>query len=154
MRARGGDVKKKVVRALAIVVLTCPAIGLAQAPTGGVFITDGDIKAVLKHSADTKRTTPDNTLRVIDMGTYQLGVAVIHRGALGGGAANAAAGGNAGRAAAPNPQPACGEQRTGATGPTGIYHDDTAETYIVISGSATLITGGAIVNGRRTPADC
>ena len=71
----------------------------------------------------------------------------------GGGGNAAAGGGNAGRGAAPNPQPACGEQRAGATGPTGLYHDDTAETYLVISGSATLITGGSVVNGRRSPAD-
>jgi quercetin dioxygenase-like cupin family protein len=39
------------------------------------------------------------------------------------------------------------------TGPTGIFHDDTAESYVVISGSATLITGGSIVNGRRSAPD-
>lgn len=146
-------------RVLALLLALSPAAALAQAPRDAVVISDEDIKAVLKLAADTKRTIPDNTLRVIDMGTYQLGVAVIHRGALAGGgnaaAAPAAGGGNAGRAAAPppNPQPACGEQRTGTTGPGGIYHDDTAETYLVISGSATLITGGTIVNGRRSPAD-
>jgi mannose-6-phosphate isomerase-like protein (cupin superfamily) len=125
-----------------------PTIALAQAPKDGVYITDEDIKAVLKHSADTHRTIPDNTLRVIDMGRYQLGVAVVARGAMKGGAgANAnAAGGNAAANAA---QP-CGEQRPGATGPTGIFHDDTAESYVVISGSGTLITGGTIVNGRRS----
>jgi mannose-6-phosphate isomerase-like protein (cupin superfamily) len=137
----------------------CPAAASAQAPKDGVYITDEDVKAVLKYAVYTKRTTPDNTIRVIDMGNYQLGVAVIHRGAMGGsgnaagGRGNAAAGGNAGRAAAPNPQPACGEQRAGATGPNGLYHDDTAETYVVISGSATLITGGTVVNGRRSPPD-
>src|SRR5437870_13631487 len=88
------------------------------------------------------------------MGKYQLAVAVIQRGATGG--ANAAgAAGNAGRgaAAAPNSQAACGERRSGATGPNGIYHDDTAETYVVVSGSGTLITGGTIVNGTRSAAD-
>jgi mannose-6-phosphate isomerase-like protein (cupin superfamily) len=81
------------------------------------------------------------------MDKYQLGVAVIHRGAMGGsGGANASA-------AAANPSPACGEQRPGAAGPSGIFHDDTAESYVVISGSATLITGGTIVNGRRSASD-
>ena len=152
--------QKKVLQILAMLVAACPAVGVAQAPKDGVFITDEDVKAVLKYAVDTKRTIPDNTIKVIDMGNYQLGVAVIHRGATGGGGnvagrgGNAAAGGgNAGRAAAPNPQPACGEQRAGATGPTGLYHDDTAETYVVISGSATLITGGTVVNGRRSAAD-
>jgi mannose-6-phosphate isomerase-like protein (cupin superfamily) len=119
---------------------------LAQAPKDGVYIGDEDVKAVLKHAVDTKRTIPDNTIRVIDMDKYQLGVAVIHRGAMGGG-------GGANAAAAANPSPACGEQRPDAKGPTGIFHDDTAESYVVISGSATLITGGTIVNGRRSAPD-
>jgi mannose-6-phosphate isomerase-like protein (cupin superfamily) len=138
--------KKKALQMLAILIAACPVIALAQAPKDGVYISDEDVKAVLKHSADTKRAIPDNTLRVIDMDKYQLGVAVIHRGAM--------AGGNAGGGAtAANPAPACGEQRPGATGPTGIFHDDTAESYVVISGSATLITGGTVVNGRRSAPD-
>jgi len=157
---------KTFLRILAMAFAVCPAVALAQAPKNAVIISDEDIKAVLKYAVDTKRTIPDNTVRVIDMGAYQLSVAVVHRGALavagagggnaaGGGGNAAAGGGNAGRGAAPapNPQPACGEQRAGATGPGGIYHDDTPETYVVISGSATLITGGTVVNGRRSPAD-
>lgn len=138
--------RKKVLRTLAMLLAACPVVGWAQAPKDGVYISDEDVKAVLKHALDTKRTIPDNTLRVIDMGSYQLGVAVIHRGAMGGGGANPGA-------ATANPSPACGEQRPNATGPTGIFHDDTAESYVVISGSATLITGGAIVNGRRSAPD-
>jgi mannose-6-phosphate isomerase-like protein (cupin superfamily) len=139
--------RKKILQALAMLLAACPVAGLAQAPKDGVYISDEDVKAVLKRAVDTKRANPDNTIRVIDMDKYQLSVAVIHRGAMGGGG-----GANAGAAAA-NPSPACGEQRPGATGPTGIFHDDTAESYVVISGSATLITGGAIVNGRRSAPD-
>src|SRR5712671_364457 len=143
--------RKKILQALAMVLAAFPAVGLAQAPKDGVYIGDEDVKAVLKHAVDAKRTIPDNTIRVIDMDKYQLGVAVIHRGAMGGGGgASANAGGGA---AAANPSPACGEQRPGAAGPTGIFHDDTAESYVVISGNATLITGGAIVNGRRSAPD-
>src|SRR5206468_2644081 len=144
------------------------SISIRPWPGGGLVSTRGHIVdhwalsvsdltstvARLKYAADTKRTIPDNSIRVIDMGKYQLAVAVVHRGATGG--ANAAgATGNAGRgaAAAPNPQAACGERRSGATGPNGIYHDDTAETYVVVSGSGTLITGGTIVNGTRSAAD-
>jgi mannose-6-phosphate isomerase-like protein (cupin superfamily) len=138
--------RMKILQILAMVLAAFPVLGLAQAPKDGVYISDDDVKAVLKHSVDTKRTIPDNTLRVIDMDKYQLGVAVIHRGAMGGG-------GGANTAAAANPSPACGEQRPNATGPTGIFHDDTAESYVVISGNATLITGGTIVNGRRSAPD-
>lgn len=140
--------KNKALQILAMWITACPVICLAQAPKDGVYISDEDVKAVLKHSLDTKRTIPDNTLRVVDMDKYQLGVAVIHRGALGGGGGNAGA-----SAAATNPSQACGEQRPGATGPSGIFHDDTAESYVVISGSATLITGGAVVNGKRSAPD-
>ena len=148
--------RRHILQILAFVFTACPVVGLAQAPKDAVVITNEDIKAVLKYAADTKRTIPDNSIRVIDMGAYQLAVAVVHRGATGGGTGNAAAGtGDAGRGAgaAQNPQAACGEQRAGAKGPNGIFHDDTAETYIVISGSGTLITGGTIVNGRRSAAD-
>jgi mannose-6-phosphate isomerase-like protein (cupin superfamily) len=140
--------RKKILQALAMVLAACPVVAMAQAPKDGVYISDEDVKAVLKHAVDTKRTIPDNTIRVIDMDKYQLGVAVIHRGAMGGGG-----GANTGAAAGANPSPACGEQRPGAAGPTGIFHDDTAESYVVISGSATLITGGTIVNGRRSAPD-
>ena len=138
--------RKKILQALAMVLAACPIVAFAQAPKDGVYISDEDVKAVLKHAVDTKRTIPDNTIRVIDMDKYQLGVAVIQRGAMGGG-------GGANASAAANPSPACGEQRPGAAGPTGIFHDDTAESYVVISGSATLITGGTIVNGRRSAPD-
>ena len=145
--------RKKILRTLAMLLAACPVVGWAQTPKDGVYISDEDVKAVLKHALDTKRAIPDNTLRVIDMGSYQLGIAVIHRGAMGGGGGvNANAGGGSG-AAAVKPSPACGEQRANATGPTGIFHDDTAESYVVISGSATLITGGTIVNGRRSAPD-
>jgi mannose-6-phosphate isomerase-like protein (cupin superfamily) len=138
--------RKKILQALAMVLAACPVVALAQAPKDGVYISDEDVKAVLKHAVDTKRAIPDNTLRVIDMDKYQLGVAVIHRGAMGGGGANAAP-------AAPSSLQACGEKRPDAKGPTGIFHDDTAESYVVISGSATLITGGTVVNGRRSAPD-
>jgi len=140
--------KKNILRTLALLVGAGPAMVSAQAPKDAVVVSDADIKAVLKMAADTKRTIPDNTLRVIDMGTYQLGVAVVARGKLAPAPAAAAP------AAAPaNAQPPCGQQRAGATGPNGIFHDSTSETYIVTSGSGTLITGGTMVNGRRSPAD-
>lgn len=146
--------KKQVLQILAIVLAVSPAMGLAQAPKDGVYIGDEDIKAVLKHSADIHRAIPDNTIRVVDMGQYQLGVAVVQRGAMAGAGANANAtatgGGNARAGTAANTSLACGEQRPGAKGPNGIFHEDTAESYVVISGGGTLITGGTIVNGRRS----
>src|ERR1041384_1198494 len=108
--------KQHIFRTLAILIAAAPAILSAQAPKDAVIVSDADIKAVLKMAADTKRTVPDNTLRVIDMGTYRLGVAVVARGNFPAPPAPAAA---------PAPAtPACGQTRAGATGPGGIYHDD------------------------------
>ncbi len=140
--------KNKALQILAMWIAAYPIVAWAQAPKDGVYISDEDVKAVLKHSLETKRTIPDNTLRVVDMDKYQLGVAVIHRGAMGDGSGNAGGG-----ATTASPSSACGEQRPGATGPTGIFHDDTAESYVVISGNATLIMGGTIVNGKRSAPD-
>jgi len=145
--------RKHVLQTLAILFALCPVVTLAQAPKDGVYIGDEDIKAVLKHSAEIHRTIPDNTIRVIDMGQYQLGVAVVQRGAMKGAGNANAAGGNAAPAPAANAAAACGEKRAGATGPNGIFHDDTAESYVVISGGGTLITGGTIVNGKRSAAN-
>src|ERR1700685_2170608 len=108
--------KNKALPVLAMLLAAWPAVGWAQAPKDGVYISDEDVKAVLKHSLDTKRAIPDNTLRVIDMDNFQLGAAVVTRGTMGGSTTTA------NPAAAANPAPACGEQRPGATGPTGIFH--------------------------------
>src|ERR1700674_3072284 len=102
--------RKQFLQILAMLLVVCPTLALAQAPKDGVYITDEDIKAVLKHAAETHRTIPDNTLRVIDMDKYQLGVAVVSRGAMGTAPpANASAATTASAA----PATACGQQRPG-----------------------------------------
>lgn len=144
--------RKMILQMLVIVIAAFPVVGLAQALKDAVYVADEDVKAVLKHAVATKRTIPDNTIRVVDMNKYQLGVAVIQRGAMGA-AANVGGAGNPAPAAASASQ-VCGEQRPNAKGPNGILHSDTAESYVVISGGGTLITGGTIVNGKRSaPGD-
>src|ERR1700741_5152896 len=102
--------KKNILRMLAMLIAAGPAIVSAQGPKDAIVVRGADTKAVLKRAPDTKRTIPDNTLRVIDMGTYQLGVAVVARGNLAPAPAAAPA------AAPANEQPACGQQRAGGTG--------------------------------------
>ena len=95
--------KRTILRLVAMLVAAGPAMLSAQAPKDAVVISDADIKAVLKMAADTKRTIPDNSIRVIDMGAYQLAVGVVHRGKLAAAPASPAA------SAAPAPStPACG----------------------------------------------
>jgi mannose-6-phosphate isomerase-like protein (cupin superfamily) len=135
--------------------LACLASGaaLAAAPTAATIITNTDVQKVLK--LGPKAT--DHTIRVVDMGQgYNMSVAVVHRGPTGVTptrtpeqiAAAAAARAKAtpcGLKAAP---PGATVVKSGS-----ISHDSTAETYIVISGSGTLVTGGQIVDGRRSAPD-
>jgi mannose-6-phosphate isomerase-like protein (cupin superfamily) len=125
------------------------AMGTAQAQTDhATVITSDQVQAVLKSSNST-----DKTLQVFDLGGYQMSVAVVHRGKT---AAPATA--PAARPAAAAAGPRCGL----AAAPVGaaeapvagmIAHSDTVETYIVISGGGTLVTGGQIVNGTPSAPD-
>jgi len=142
---------KTVLKGLVLAAALTPAIGLAQAPKSATYITDEEVKAV--------NATPgvDRTIKVVDIGPENFAVGVIHRGATGGarGAAPAgggAAGGGAAAAAAAPAEP-CGEASTApATGgaPGMIAHDQQTEGYLIISGGGTLVTGGKIVNGRKS----
>jgi mannose-6-phosphate isomerase-like protein (cupin superfamily) len=80
---------------------------------------------ILKTDVDTllKNAPPavDQQLRVVDMGKYNLAVGVIHRG------------------------PTKDKPGDPITGP---YHDYTAETYIILSGSGVLTTGGVMTDKK------
>ena len=147
--------RKVVLSALGVLVLA-PAVVFTQSkPTSATYITDEEVKAV------NALPGVDRTIRVMDIGPENFAVGVIHRGATGAaraGGAGAGAGGGAGRGAgggAAQGEP-CGEQTTsppmGAT-PGMIAHDQQTEGYLIISGSGTLVTGGKIVNGRRSPPE-
>jgi mannose-6-phosphate isomerase-like protein (cupin superfamily) len=160
--------KNTVLKAVAVAVALSPAIGLAQSkPTSATYITDEEVKAV--------NATPgvDRTIKVVDIGPENYAVGVIHRGAsaaagrgaAAGGGAGAAAGAargagagaaaGAGRGAAQQGDP-CGEQSTAPTTggtPGMIAHDQQTEGYLIISGGGTLVTGGKIVNGRKSAPD-
>src|SRR6185369_537961 len=158
MRRKGRALMRNtVLKAVAVAVALSPAIGLAQSkPTSATYITDEEVKAV--------NATPgiDRTIRVVDIGPENYAVGVIHRGASGAArgaapAAGGAAAGGAGRGAAPAAaaEP-CGEQSTAPTTggtPGMIAHDQQTEGYLIISGGGTLVTGGKIVNGRKSAAD-
>jgi len=88
------------------------------APTIAFDITKAEIDYVLKNAPPNP---PDRQLRVVDMGKYNLGVGIIHRGPT-------------------NDKPGDPIQV--------IYHDFTPETYIIVSGSGVLTTGGVIENKR------
>jgi quercetin dioxygenase-like cupin family protein len=108
----------------------------------------------------------DRQIITRDIGALNLSVGVVHRGPTGqaaaggggagrgagaagggGGGGGAAAGG--GRAGAQAAQP-CGVTSGTPSGATGIAHDGQTETYIILSGEGTLVTGGQIMNGTRS----
>jgi mannose-6-phosphate isomerase-like protein (cupin superfamily) len=87
------------------------------APQVAFDIPKADIDALLR---DTSAAV-DRPIRVVDMGKYNMEVAVIHRGPT-------------------NDQP--------GNPITGPYHDYTAETYIILSGSGVLTTGGTMTDKK------
>jgi hypothetical protein len=144
-----------------------------QAPASATYITDEEVKIV------NAQPGTDRTIRVVDIGTEHFAIGIIHRGAsaggaragaagaaggaggaggaagaarAGGGAAAAAGAGRGGASAAV----ACGERVTpvppDAT-PGGIAHDSQTEGYYIVSGGGTLVTGGVIINGSKSPPD-
>ncbi len=116
---------KKIVPGLAALCISLPAIGFAQShpkPTVATDITSEDVKEVLKHAPPAV----DQQLKVVDVGPYNVGVGIIHRG--------------------PSKDP------TDGTAPCIIHHNQT-ETYIIVEGGGTLITGGTIMNVKESPKD-
>lgn len=79
-----------------------------------------------------------------DIGQLNLSVGIIHRGAVERGSAMDNQ----------NPDRPCGTQdNSRPSGARGIMHVHQTETYIVASGSGTLVTGGEIYNGNASAPD-
>jgi hypothetical protein len=125
-----------------------PAVVYAQSPKAATYITDEEIKQI--------NTLPgvDRQIRIVDIGHEQFAVGIIHRAAPVAGRGAGAGGGAPARGAAPAaPAEPCGEPATPPpTGgiPGGITHESQTEGYVIVSGSGTLVTGGHIVNGRKS----
>jgi hypothetical protein len=156
--------KRNLLRVLAVAVVVSPAVAITQSkPTAATYITKEEVDTVNKEGQGT-----DRTIRVVDIGTENFAVGIIHRPAT---AATAAAGAARGAAAASGAGAARGAARggtgtAGSLGPCGeqmatlpangtpglIAHDSQTEGYYIVSGGGTLITGGRIVNGRKSPS--
>ena len=100
-----------------LVALSTTAGHAQGGPTSAIDIPMSDIETVLA----VENGGTDRQIRIVDMGSYNLAVGVIHRGAS-----------------------------QGSGGPVrGIMHSLVTETYVIISGSGTLVTGGTITNPRQ-----
>ncbi len=140
--------KKQILNGCMAAVLLS-AVAVAQSPKGATYITSDQVKAI------NSLPGVDRQIVSVDIGKINEAVGVIHRGPStppAGGAARGAAA----PAAAPAPGQPCGEaMSTPPAGGTagGITHDGQTETYYILSGSGTLVTGGHIVNGRKSAPD-
>jgi hypothetical protein len=138
---------------LFLVVVLAPAGAAAQVenmgPKAATYITDADVKKV------NALPGVDRQIVSVDIGKLNTAVGIVHRGTTRKPAATPPTGANA-STPAPNAPPApvpCGEQMASlpaAVAGTGISHDHQTETYIITSGSGTLITGGRVLNGRKS----
>lgn len=109
-----------ILQVLVVCLAAGPAITRAESPAPPLVAFDipkADIDLLLKNAPPAV----DQQIRVVDMGQYNLGVGIIHRGPT-------------------NDKP--GDPISGP------YHDFTAETYIILSGSAVLTTTGVVLDKK------
>ena len=135
----------------AVAALLFPAVALAQNPKAATYITAEQVKAI------NALPGVDRQIVNVDVGNTNLAVGVVHRGthrrAAGWWRRWRRGGGGAAAAPAAPPEP-CGEKGTVPAGSsTGLWHQGQTETYIIISGSGTLVTGGKVMNGRKSAPD-
>ena len=117
--------KRVFLTAVAVTAGVGHAVGaFAQAPPkDAVAIDASEVQRVV---ATITAPQGDQQIRVVDMGTYNLAVGVLHRG-----------------------------KTTDTPGApiSGLVHAQVTETYYIISGAGTLVTGGSLANPRAFPAD-
>ena len=133
---------------LAVLLMLSVVAAQAQSPKAATYITNEQVKAV--------NATPgiDHQIVSVDIGKLNEAVGIIHRGKTAPPAAARGGGGDA-AAATSNAEP-CGQQASSLPADAtagGISHDHQTETYIIVSGGGTLVTGGHIVNGRKSGPD-
>ena len=125
-------------------LLAWPAAASAQESdqTWATFITEEQWQTV------NELPGVDRQIVSRDIGKLNLSVGIIHRGSTR--QQEGRGGGGGGGGAAPAAQQQCGvaSDLDRDSGASGIMHMHQTETYIVVSGSGTLVTGGEIMNGR------
>ncbi len=131
--------KKQVLPALFVLSLALPGTMTAQ-----VDLSKATYIGV-QQWRDTVNALPGVDRQIVsqDIGALNLSVGIIHRNATGQG------GGRGGGGGTPPPSD-CGVSSGEPSGAGGIQHLHQTETYIIVSGAGTLVTGGSILNGRMS----
>ena len=132
--------KKQLLSALFVLSVILPGAAMAQ-----VDISRATYIGV-QQWRDTVNALPGVDRQIVsqDIGKLNLSVGIIHRNATAP-AGGRGGGRGGGGAAAPSD---CGVSSGTASGARGIQHLHQTETYIIVSGAGTLVTGGSILNGR------
>jgi mannose-6-phosphate isomerase-like protein (cupin superfamily) len=105
-------------------ILTAVAAVPASAQTTAPTLATDIPAAAIQAVLNSQPPAGDKLVKSIDIGAYSVGVGILHRGAT----------------------------RPGA--PIGaINHTQLTEIYYVISGTATLLTGGTVTNVNAIPAE-
>ena len=92
----------------------------------------------------------DRQLVSRDIGELNLSVGIIHRGSTREQSNQGGGGGGGNRP----PGESCGVNSSDRdSGASGILHLHQTETYLIVSGSGTLVTGGEILNGWAPPPE-
>ncbi len=124
------------------------AIGQSGSAKPATYITKEEVDTV------NKQPGGDRQIKVVDIGSENFAVGVVHRGATQPAGARGGGGGGA-RENAPAVEP-CGQKSATpppAGAPNGLTHDQQTEGYYIISGGGTMVTGGHLVNGRKSAPD-
>jgi len=135
--------KKQLLSAFFVLSVALPGAVAAQ-----VDITKATYIGV-QQWRDTINALPGVDRQIVsqNIGALNLSIGIIHRNAVipapaGAGRGGGRGGGGAGGA------PQCGVTSGEPSGAGGIQHLHQTETYIIVSGAGTLVTGGSILNGR------
>ena len=136
--------------ALIVAIAFIPVAAIVQSGPSkpATYITKEEVDIV------NKQPGGDRQIKVVDIGSENFAVGIVHRGKTGSPAAGGG-GGGAARATTPAPEP-CGERAATpppAGTPNGLTHDQQTEGYYIVSGGGTMVTGGHLVNGRRSAPD-
>jgi len=135
--------KTQVLSALFVLSLALPGEMTAQADLSRATYIG------VEQWRDTVNALPGVDRQIVsqDIGALNLSVGIIHRNATApaGGRGRGGGGGGGGP-----PPTACGVSSGEPSGARGIQHLHQTETYIIVSGAGTLVTGGSILDGTAS----
>ncbi len=132
--------KRRMILVLIAPLLVFPAQAVSQGDqTWATYVTEEEWQTV------NELPGVDRQIVSRDIGQLNLSVGIIHRGSTRGESNQGGGGGGGG----PPPAESCGVTASDRdSGTSGIMHLHQTETYVIVSGSGTLVTGGEILNGR------